>query len=58
VLKSKVPKENILIKDKILNKVKDESIDLPSKGRRKPTNQIKKVPNLANQNKRRKCKAT
>jgi hypothetical protein len=58
VLKSKVPKENILIKDKILNKVKDENIDLPSKGRRKPTNQIKKVPNLANQNKRRKCKAT
>jgi hypothetical protein len=40
VLKSKVPKENILIKEKILNKVKDESIDLPSKGRRKPTNQI------------------
>jgi hypothetical protein len=38
VLRSKVPKESILIKDELLNKVKDESIDLPNKERRKPNN--------------------
>jgi hypothetical protein len=27
-----------IIKDELLNKVKDESIDLPSKERRKPNN--------------------
>jgi hypothetical protein len=32
VLRSKVSKESILVKDELFNKVKEESIDLPSKG--------------------------
>jgi hypothetical protein len=31
VLRSKVPKENILIKDELLSKVKEENINLPIK---------------------------
>jgi hypothetical protein len=31
VLTSKMPKESILVKDELLSKVKDESINLPSK---------------------------
>ncbi len=38
VLKSKVPKENILVKDELLSIMKEENIDLPSKGKRKPEN--------------------
>jgi hypothetical protein len=40
-----VPKENILVKDELLNKVKDESIDLFSKGKeetRELQNKLKK----------------
>ncbi len=33
MLRSKVSKENILVKDELLGKVKEESIDLPSKGK-------------------------
>jgi hypothetical protein len=33
VLRSKVFKESILVKDELLSKVKEESIDLPSKGK-------------------------
>jgi len=31
MLKSKVPKESILMKNELLSRVKEESIDLPSK---------------------------
>ncbi len=31
MLKSKVPKESILVKDELFSRVKEESIDLPSK---------------------------
>jgi hypothetical protein len=30
---SKVPKESILVKDELISKVKEENIDLPSKGK-------------------------
>jgi hypothetical protein len=33
VLRSKVPKENILVKDELFNKVKEENTDLLSKGK-------------------------
>ncbi len=33
MLRSKVYKENIVVKDELFNKVKEESIDLPSKGK-------------------------
>jgi len=45
MLRSKVPKENILVKDELLNKVKEESIDLLSKGKeetRELQNKLKK----------------
>jgi hypothetical protein len=44
MLRSKVPKENILIKDELLSKVKEENIDLPNKGKeetRKLQNKLK-----------------
>jgi hypothetical protein len=45
VLRSKVPKESILIKDELPRKMKEESIDLPNKGKeetRELQNKLKK----------------
>jgi hypothetical protein len=38
-----VPKENILVKDELLNKVKEESIDLLSKGKEETRELQKKL---------------
>jgi hypothetical protein len=49
VLKSKVLKENILVKDELFTKMKEESIDLPRKGKeeiRKLPKNLKKYPIL------------
>jgi heme exporter protein D len=49
VLRSKVPKESILIKYELLSKVKEESIDLPNKGKEETgelQNKLKKYPIL------------
>jgi hypothetical protein len=36
VFRSKVPKESILVKDELLNRMKKEIIDLPNKGKDEP----------------------
>jgi len=49
MFRSKVLKENILVKDELLNKVKEESIDLLSKGKeetKKLQSKLKKYPIL------------
>jgi len=49
MIRSKVPKENILVKIELLSKLKEESIDLPTKGKeetRKLQNILKKYPIL------------
>jgi hypothetical protein len=33
MLRSKVPKESILVKNELLSRVKEENIDLPNKGK-------------------------
>jgi len=54
-----VPKENILVKNELFSRVKEENIDLQrEEGNRKAIKQIEKVPSLADQSERKEHKAT